>query len=101
VRSRHRQHPATGTKLTAAHRGINSNLAGHNSISEKDLRALFLDTLKDIFYAEKLKMAGGALKSWATQLGTNEAAELLDQALAEEKKTLSKIAAATVKAQAA
>jgi ferritin-like metal-binding protein YciE len=46
-------------------------------------------------------MAGGALKSWATQLGTNEAAELLDQALAEEKKTLSKIAAATVKAQAA
>jgi ferritin-like metal-binding protein YciE len=33
-------------------------------------------------------MAGGALKSWATKLGMNEAAELLDQALAEEKKTM-------------
>ena len=160
---------------------------------EKDLRALFLDTLKDIYYAEKHiykslpKMAGaagsddlreafehhhdeterhierleqifellgkparmkkcdaiegildegkdvmqeykdapaldagllaaaqavehyeisryGTLKTWATKLGMDEAAQLLDETLAEEKKTdeiLSKIATNTVNAEAA
>jgi len=162
-------------------------------MSEKDLRALFLDTLKDIYYAEKHiykslpKMADaagsddlreafehhhdeterhierleqifellgkparvkkcdaiegildegkevmqeykdapaldagllaaaqavehyeisryGTLKTWATKLGMDDAAQLLDETLAEEKKTdeiLSKIATKTVNAEAA
>ena len=46
----------------------------------------------------------GTLKTWATKLGMAEAAQLLDQTLAEEKKTdeiLSKIATDTVNAEAA
>ncbi len=46
----------------------------------------------------------GTLKAWATKLGMRDAAKLLDQTLAEEKKTddaLSKIAASAVNAEAA
>ena len=45
----------------------------------------------------------GTLKTWAQELGLNEAVRLLDQTLEEEKKTdatLTKIAEATVKRQA-
>ncbi len=46
----------------------------------------------------------GTLKSWADKLGMNEAVKLLDQTLAEEKKTddtLSKIAVSAINAEAA
>jgi ferritin-like metal-binding protein YciE len=46
----------------------------------------------------------GTLKSWADKLGINEAVKLLDQTLAEEKKTddtLSKIAVSAINAEAA
>jgi ferritin-like metal-binding protein YciE len=46
----------------------------------------------------------GTLKTWAQQLGMNDAAKLLDATLAEEKKTdelLSKLAKATINKQAA
>jgi len=46
----------------------------------------------------------GTLKSWADKLGLKDAAKLLDQTLAEEKKTdetLSKIAVSAVNAEAA
>jgi ferritin-like metal-binding protein YciE len=46
----------------------------------------------------------GTLKAWATKLGMTDAIKLLDQTLAEEKKTddtLSKIAEAAVNAEAA
>jgi ferritin-like metal-binding protein YciE len=46
----------------------------------------------------------GTLKSWATKLGLDQAVELLDQTMAEEKKTdetLTRIATATVNAEAA
>jgi ferritin-like metal-binding protein YciE len=46
----------------------------------------------------------GTLKTWATQLGMNDAASLLDQTLQEEKKTdalLSKLAEASVNLEAA
>jgi ferritin-like metal-binding protein YciE len=46
----------------------------------------------------------GTLKAWATKLGNNEAVKLLDETLAEEKKTdetLSKIAVSAVNAEAA
>ncbi len=46
----------------------------------------------------------GTLKAWATKLGNKEAVKLLDETLAEEKKTddtLSKIAVSAVNAEAA
>jgi ferritin-like metal-binding protein YciE len=46
----------------------------------------------------------GTLKTWANQLGMRDAVKLLDQTLAEEKKTddaLSKLAASAVNAEAA
>jgi ferritin-like metal-binding protein YciE len=46
----------------------------------------------------------GTLKAWATKLGNKDAARLLDETLAEEKKTddtLSKIAVSAVNAEAA
>src|SRR5438552_9530674 len=46
----------------------------------------------------------GTLKSWAAKLNMNEAVKLLDQTLAEEKKTddtLSKIAVSAINAEAA
>lgn len=46
----------------------------------------------------------GTLKTWANQLGLRDAVKLLDQTLAEEKKTddaLSKLAASAVNAEAA
>jgi ferritin-like metal-binding protein YciE len=46
----------------------------------------------------------GTLKSWATQLGHKDAAKLLDETLAEEKKTdeaLTKLAASAINAEAA
>jgi ferritin-like metal-binding protein YciE len=93
---------------------------------DKDLSELFLDTLKDIYYAEKQilkslpKMAKaassaqavehyeisryGTLGSWAGKLSMASAVRVLDQTLAVEKKTdetLSKIAEGAVNAEAA
>ena len=53
---------------------------------------------------EHYEMAAyGSLKTWATQLGENEAAQLLEETLNEEKKAdekLSQIATSGVNAQA-
>jgi hypothetical protein len=82
------------------------------AMAEKDLNELFLDTLKDVYYAEKQiykslpKMAKAANSDQlrANHLSMREAVKLLDQTLAEEKKTdetLSKLAIAAVNAEAA
>src|SRR6266404_4455357 len=93
------------------------------SAKDKNLNDLFLDTLKDIYYAEKKilkalpKMAKaaqavehyeisryGTLKQWAQQLGIKDAVRLLDQTLQEEKKTdasLTSLAEAAVNLAAA
>ena len=56
---------------------------------DKTLEDLFLDGLKDIYYAEKHYEITryGTLIAWAGQLGMSDAAELLKATLAEEEAT--------------